>query len=212
MKPFCFFLILLFFIGTPLLYLFFPIPVEKVTFEGTVFPTNSLKDDLCHQSFVLARLPQLPSLKEIDPGLKRAELERFFPFELRVRWIRYEVLLACSYRGKAMELLDNGDFVENPYSRPTVTASTAIFPWPQEIKKALATLFMRIPDKLLKSVVALEVESSGRIVLQLNDGLKCYFSPSNLERHLPYVELYVNTARKDGKKELHFEFSEVYAK
>ncbi|MDI6869578.1 MAG: hypothetical protein QMD88_08420 [Coprothermobacterota bacterium] len=212
MKALSFFLILSLFLGTALTYLQFPVPVGKVNIEGADFDTSLLKAGLGAQSFILARLPDFATLKSLDGGLKDVVLERYFPFDLQVRWVRYNVLLILSLKEKTWELLDNGDFVENPRVMPTATCSVYIWPLPQEIRGELATLMARIPDRLRKTIRALEVDSSEKVVLQLDDGLKCFFSLSNYEKHMAYLEVYINRARKDGKKELHFEYSEVYAK
>jgi cell division septal protein FtsQ len=171
-----------------------------------------LEKSLSSQSFVLARLPDLSTLKSFDGGLKEVVLERYFPFDLQVQWKRYSTLFVLSLEGKTWEFMENGEFVENPRLMPTVTGSVYVWPLPDAVKSGLATMITRIPDKLKKTINMLNVESSEIIVLQLEDGLKCYLSLANYERHLPYMEIYVNKARKDGKKELHFEYSEVYAK
>ncbi|MGB9552945.1 MAG: hypothetical protein ACPL7L_01005 [bacterium] len=171
-----------------------------------------MKENLGSQSFILAKLPDLSVLKSLDAGLKGAVIERFFPFDLQVQWKRYNTLLTLSLRGKTWEFMDNGEFVENPQLIPTATCSVYIWPLPIEVRDEIATMMAQIPDKLKETIKNLNVESSEIIVLQLEDGIKCFFSLTNFERHLPYIEVYVNKARKDGKKELHFEYSEVYAK
>lgn len=212
MKFLSFFLLFSLCLSTALTYLYFPFPVGKVEFRGSVFDLSSLKESLSSQSFILAKLPDLSALKSLDAGLKEAAIERFFPFDLQVQWKRYNTLLTLSLRGKTWEFMDNGEFVENPQLIPTATCSVYIWPLPIEVRDEMSAMMAKIPDKLKKTIKNLNVESSEIIVLQLEDGIKCFFSLTNFERHLPYIEVYVNKARKDGKKELHFEYSEVYAK
>ncbi|MCR4428982.1 MAG: hypothetical protein NUV68_06585 [Caldiserica bacterium] len=212
MKIVALFLILFLALGTAWVFLKVSIPVGGVEVLGADFDTVPLKNTMIGQSFITGKLPDLMSLKNFDRGVKDVILERFFPFDLLIRWSRYKVLLVFSWEGKSWELFESGEFAENQRVSPTITGF--FFSWPllPEVTRGITTFFSRIPDRLIKTIEAFKVESAERVVLQLNDGLDCFFSLNNYERHIPYLELYISRAQKDGKKELHFEYSEVYAK
>lgn len=212
MKVVALFLILAFAGGTAIAFLKIPIPVGELEILGADFDTSSLEERMRVQSFITGKLPDIEELKTYDGGVKEVVLERFFPFDFLVRWSRQNVFLTFSWEGKPWEILESGEIVENPRATPTTQGFFFSWPLSPEVKKEIATFFSRIPVRLIKAIGAFKMESMDKVILQLSDGLNCFFSLKSYEKHIPYLELYINQAQKDGKKELHFEYSEVYAK
>lgn len=208
MKVLFSFLIMALLLSTIALYYFYPFPIEKVEAEPSF---DNLKDQLIGQSFLRADLPPKEKLLEIAPDLKKATIERFYPFQIKIKLERQKVIQLLSIGEEKWELLESGRMVRTSTTSSAVVGKFFTFPLPEGVSSALAMFLSKFPANLRGEITIIEVASPEEIVLQLNE-MRCFFLLSNYERHLPYLQVYINAARKDGKQELHFEYSEVFAK
>lgn len=201
-------------ISTGLLYFYLPFPTDRVVWaqEGKGVLQSGTPD--LKESFLLARLPSNEAMREIDPFYKEGLLERYYPFELRVQLKDYRALLSLKEDGQCWLLLESGELVEGPESSPVIPVEFFSSPLPQLLSRNLADLLVSLPHILYPEFISLRVESDGRLIVKLVDGLSLYFllEENSYKRHLPYLQLYLEKARQEMKKELHFEFSDVFAK
>ncbi len=201
-------------IGTTLLYLFVPFPIDRVTWAQEGKGELESKIQVLKDSFLRAHLPSNETIREIDPLYKEGSLERYYPFELRIILVDYRALLSLEEDGRCWVLLESGELVGGPESPPFIPAEFFSSPLPQQLNYSLADLLLSFPPLLYTEVSSLRVESDDRLVVKLVDGLSLYFllEENSYKRHLPYIQLYIEKARQDAKKELHFEFSDVFAR
>jgi hypothetical protein len=203
-------LLVILLVGTVAAYQLLPFPVEGAWATDEAGFSGQMSSWL-QSSFLKAQLPNLATLRKLDPHLAEATLERFFPFTLGVNCTYYPVLWNLREGTRNWDLLSSGDLV--PSTRDaTVTITLPVEPISQNTSRFLIAFITALKaQQLTDQVNELAVEANDRIIIGLTDGMHLFFLADTTiyERHLPSLKLYLGKARQEGKKELHFEFNDV---
>lgn len=213
LKVFCAILLLLLCLMAPWLYAIVPFPAELVL-GGEPVPSPTLAEAIPKGSFLLMTVPALAQWQALEPRIKEVRYSRYYPFTIQALFSWQQSQLSFRLDGVSWEWLESGQMIESPDLKPTVTASFTPTPLPKEVSLEAINLLNQVPGDLRTQIIALQIAQNRQFIVKLNDGLQLFFrlEKENYERHLPFLQTYIEKARKDGKRELHFEFADVFAK
>jgi hypothetical protein len=213
MKVFCTILLLLLCLMVPWLYAVLPIPSELVL-AGEPTPSTVLAKAIGNGSFLHLAAPTLTQWQALEPRIKEVRFSRYYPFTIRAIFSWQKSLISFRLDGDSWEWLESGQMIKSPDLESTVTASFYTTSLPMELSLQAIDLLQQVPADLRAQIIALQIAQNRQFIVKLSDGLELSFrlERENYERHLPFLQIYIEKARKDGKRELHFEFADVFAK
>ncbi len=197
----------------PWLYAILPFPAELVL-AGEPAPSPALAKAIPNGSFLHMAVPTMTQWQALEPRIKEVRFSQYYPFTIQAFFSWQNSLMSFRLDGDSWEWLESGQMIRSPDVQPTVTASFYTTALPMELSLQAIDLLQQVPADLRKQIIALQIAQNQQFIVKLSDGLELYFrlERENYERHLPFLPIYIEKARKDGKKELHFEFADVYAK
>lgn len=197
----------------PWLYAVLPFPAELVL-AGEPAPSPALAKAITNGSFLQMAIPTMTQWQALEPRIKEVRFSQYYPFTIQAFFSWQNSLMSFRLDGDSWEWLESGQMIRSPDVQPTVTASFYATALPTELSLQAIDLLQQVPADLRKQIIALQIAQNQQFIVKLSDGLELYFrlERENYERHLPFLPIYIEKARKDGKRELHFEFADVYAK
>lgn len=213
MKVFCAILLFLLCLMVPWLYAILPFPAELVL-AGEPAPSPALAKAIPNGSFLQMAIPTMTQWQALEPRIKEVRFSQYYPFTIQAFFSWQNSLMSFRLDEDSWEWLESGQMIRSPDVQPTVTASFYATALPTELSLQAIDLLQQVPADLRKQIIALQIAQNQQFIVKLSDGLELYFrlERENYERHLPFLPIYIEKARKDGKRELHFEFADVYAK
>lgn len=213
MKVFCAILLFLLCLMVPWLYAILPFPAELVL-AGEPAPSPALAEAIPNGSFLHMAIPTMTQWQALEPRIKEVRFSQYYPFTIQAFFSWQNSLMSFRLDEDSWEWLESGQMIRSPDVQPTVTASFYATALPTELSLQAIDLLQQVPADLRKQIIALQIAQNQQFIVKLSDGLELYFrlERENYERHLPFLPIYIEKARKDGKRELHFEFADVYAK
>lgn len=213
MKVFCAILLFLLCLIVPWLYTILPFPAELVL-AGEPAPSPALAKAIPNGSFLHMAVPTVTQWQVLEPRVKEVRYSQYYPFTIQAFFSWQNSLISFRLDGDSWEWLESGQMIKSPDVEPTVTASFYATALPMELSLQAIDLLQQVPADLWTQIIALQIAQNQQFIVELSDGLELFFrlEKENYERHLPFLQIYIEKARKDGKKELHFEFEDVFAK
>jgi hypothetical protein len=213
MKALCAILLFLLCLVVPWLYIVLPFPAELVL-AGEPAPSPTLAKEMPNCTFLHKVVPSLTQWRALEPRVKGVRYHQYYPFTVQAFFSWQNSLISFLLDGDSWEWLESGEMIKSPDVRPTVTASFYTTSLPTELSLEAIDLLQQVPTDLHTQIIALQIAQNRQFIVKLSDGLELFFrlERENYQRHLPFLQIYVEKARKDGKRELHFEFADVFAK
>lgn len=213
MKVLCAILLLLLCLMVPWLYAILPFPAELIL-AGEPAPSPALAKPIANRSFLHVTVPTVTEWQALEPRVKGVRFSQYYPFTIQAFFSWQNSLVSFRLDGGSWEWLESGQMIRSPDLEPTVTASFYTTTLPRELSLQAIDLLQQVPADLRTQIIAMQIAQNRQFIVKLSDGLELFFrlERENYERHLPFLQIYIEKARKDGKRELHFEFANVFAK
>lgn len=213
MKVLCAILLLLLCLMVPWLYAILPFPAELVL-AGEPAPSPALAKPITNSSFLHVAVPTVTEWQALEPRVKGVRFSQYYPFTIQAFFSWQNSLISFRLDGGSWEWLESGQMIRSADLEPTVTASFYTTTLPMELSLQAINLLQQVPADLRTQIIAMQIAQNRQFIVKLSDGLELFFrlERENYERHLPFLQIYIEKARKDGKRELHFEFADVFAK